>query len=82
MDLSSVVFIGLMVTGATQFIKLLAPKVNGAVTIAVATALGGVVALVDTQIGLDNISIALGLATGLSASGAVTLGRNLVSGSK
>lgn len=77
MELSAVAFIGLAIIGATQFLKHLMPNINGAWTIAVSVALGGLVALFDTEMGLDNITLAVGLATGLGASGAVSTARNV-----
>jgi len=73
--LSAVAFIGTIVVAGTQAVKLLVPQVNGAATILVAAILGLLVAAVDVHIGLNDISLALGVLTGLGASGVVTLRR-------
>jgi len=67
--IDSVIFIGAVIIACTQFIKSLAPNVNGAVTIAVAVAVGVLVALLDTQIGIADISVAQGVLTALAAVG-------------
>lgn len=69
----SVLFIGTIIIAITEAIRLLVPKVNGAVTIGVAVLVGLVVALVDTQIGIADITVAQGILTGLSAAGVTTL---------
>lgn len=70
--IDSVLFIGAAIIAVTQALKLLAPTVNGAVTIAVAALLGLLVALVDTHIGIADISVAQGILTGLAAVGVHT----------
>lgn len=55
------VFVPFLIIAATQIIKMYVPKVNGAVTILVALALGVLVALLDTHIGVSDISVAVGL---------------------
>lgn len=70
--IDSVVFIGAAIIAATQVLKLLVPAVNGAVTIVVATLLGALVGGIDIHIGLDNISVAQGVLTGLAAVGVHT----------
>lgn len=71
------VFIGAAIIAATQFVKFIAPQVNGAVTIAIAVVMGVVVALVDKEIGVVDITIAQGVMAGLASSGTITLARNL-----
>lgn len=66
-------FIGLVIVAVTEGIKLLVPKVNGAVTIFVAAVIGVLVALLDVQIGVEDLTVAQGLLIGLSASGVVTV---------
>lgn len=73
---SAVVFIGAAIIGTTQFIKFLAPNVNGAWTILVSAVLGALVAVFDTNIGVENITIANGIMIGLGSSGVVTVARN------
>lgn len=70
--IDSVLFIGAVIIAVTQFVKTLAPNVNGAVTIAVAAAVGILVALIDTEVGVADITIAQGLLTGLAAVGVHT----------
>jgi hypothetical protein len=77
MEIDSVVFIGAAIIAATQFIKNIAPQVNGAVTIVVAVALGILVALIDKNIGVSDITVAQGIMTGLASSGVVTTARNI-----
>lgn len=70
--IDSVLFIGAAIIAVTQFIKLIAPNVNGAITIVVAAALGLLVALIDTNIGVADITVAQGILTGLAAVGVHT----------
>lgn len=74
--ISAVVFIGTSIIAVTQFIKFLAPNVNGAWTILIAAGLGLLVSVIDTSIGVENVNIANGIMIGLSASGVVTVARN------
>lgn len=67
----AVVFVGAIIAGVTEFIKNLSPQIQGAVTVAVAVAVGIVVALVDVQMGIENISIAQGIMIGLASAGVV-----------
>jgi hypothetical protein len=71
--IDSVLFIGSAIIAIVQLIKFYAPKVNGGITIIVAALVGIVVALVDVQIGVANISIAQGIMTGLAAAGVTTV---------
>jgi hypothetical protein len=65
----STVFIGAIIIAVTQFIKFVAPKVNGELTILAAIIVGVVVALLDTHIGIADISVAQGVLTALGAVG-------------
>lgn len=69
--MEGVVFIGAVIAGITQMIKLSVPQVNGAVTIGVAALVGLVVALLDTQIGVVDLTVAEGIFAGLGAAGVV-----------
>lgn len=71
--IDSVLFIGTVIVAVTQFIKYLAPRVNGAWTILVAAGVGLLVSLVDVQIGVANISPAQGIMIGLAAAGVTTV---------
>lgn len=64
-------FVGAVVAGVTEFIRLLSPKVQGPVTVAVAALVGVLVALVDTQVGVADVTIAQGLVIGLATAGVV-----------
>ena len=72
-----VVFIGAVIIAITQAVKLLVPQINGAVTIGIAAFVGVLVALVDTQIGVADLSVAQGLLTGLAAAGVHTTARSV-----
>lgn len=67
----SVLFIGTIIIALTEVIKYFVPRVSGPVTILVAALVGLVVALVDTNIGIQDITVAQGILTGLSAAGVV-----------
>jgi len=69
---SSLVLISVVIIGVTQFIKYLAPNVNGAWTILVAVAVGVLIAVFDQFIGATDISIAEGVIAGFGAVGATT----------
>lgn len=64
-----IVFITLIITAITEAIRLRVPQVKGDITIYVAVAVGILVALVDTQIGLSDLTIAGGITAGLGAAG-------------
>lgn len=66
-------FIGAIIAGITQAIKLLVPeRVEGVVTVAVAVAVGILVAIVDVLVGVQDISIAQGIMIGFGTVGVVT----------
>jgi hypothetical protein len=67
------IFIPLLIVAVTQIIKMFVPAVNGAVTIVVALALGVVVALLDTHIGVADVNVAQGIVLGLGAVGVTVL---------
>lgn len=72
-----IIFIGAAIIAATQAIKYLLPQVNGAVTIAVSVALGILIAVIDTEIGVTDLSVAEGVMAGLAASGTHTIARQV-----
>jgi type III secretory pathway component EscU len=76
----SVLFIGTIIIAVTELIKYYVPKVRGPFTIAVAGIVGLVVALVDTHIGVADVTIAQGILTGLSASGVVAVAAKVSGG--
>lgn len=65
------VFIGAVIVAVTEAIKDLSPKVQGWITVAVAALVGLLIALIDTNIGVEDLSIAQGVLIGLSAAGVV-----------
>lgn len=75
--IDSVVFIGAVIIAVTAAIKDTAPRVAGWVTVLVAALLGVLVALLDTHIGIADISVAQGILTGLSAAGVHTVARQI-----
>lgn len=75
--MDSVVFIGLIVVAVVDAVKDLAPKVQGSVTVLVAGLVGLLVAAVDTHIGLNDIPLAVGFATGLAAAGGVGIAKRI-----
>lgn len=66
-------FISLVIVAATQLIKMAAPTVVSWLTIIVALVIGVVIALVDTYIGVTDISIAQGIVAAFGAIGLSTL---------
>lgn len=66
-------FIGAVIAGVTQFIKLVAPKVSGALTIVAAVAVGVLIALLDKEIGVVDLTVAEGVLTALGAVGVVAV---------
>lgn len=71
--IDSTVFIGAVIIAATQAVKYVAPKVNGVVTIIVAALIGALVGLIDTNIGVVNVSVAQGVMIALAAVGVTTV---------
>lgn len=71
------IFIVAVLAGVTEFVKLVAPRVHGALTIAVAALIGVLVAVVDTHIGILDITIAEGLMSGLAAAGVVAVAKRV-----
>lgn len=67
--IEATLFIGAVIAGITQAIKLASPRVHGLVTIAVAVLTGVVIALIDTEIGVTDITVAEGVLIGLGAAG-------------
>jgi hypothetical protein len=72
MEVNAVLFIGTLIAGITQFIKAVFPKViSGEYTIVVALVVGILVAIIDTQIGVPDVTIAQGLMIAFGAVGVV-----------
>lgn len=70
--IEAALLIGAAIAGATEAVKNLMPtKVHGIVTVVVALLVGVLVAILDTKIGVVDISIAQGIMLALSAIGVV-----------
>lgn len=67
------VIIVAVVIAVTQLVKILVPKVVDAWIIAVAILVGIVIALIDTHIGVVDITVAQGVIIGLGAVGVHTV---------
>lgn len=75
-------FISLVIVAVTQMLKMALPAITGFVTILVAFAVGVLVALVDTAIGVEDISIAGGIVAALGAIGISALASKAGGGAK
>lgn len=71
------VFIAAVVIAVVDAIKSAAPRVQGATTVLVAGAIGGLISLVDVQIGLADLTFAQGVMAGLSGAGAVAVAKRV-----
>jgi hypothetical protein len=78
--IDSTFFIGAIIIAITQSIKYVAPKVTGLVTVGVAMLVGLLVSVLDTSIGLTNISIAQGILIALASVGVHTVAANTSTG--
>ena len=63
------IFIPLIIIAVTQMVKMALPQINGFVTVLVALCVGVIVALIDTSIGVADVSIAEGIVAALGAVG-------------
>lgn len=71
--MEAVLFLSVVVVALTQLVKMALPEaVHGWITVIIAFVVGIVVALVDTLIGVADISIAEGLVASLGAIGIST----------
>lgn len=68
-------FVPLMIVAVTQIVKMILPNVKGWLTIIVAIVLGVVVAMLDTHIGVTDITIAQGIVLALEAIGVTVLAK-------
>lgn len=73
----SVVLIGAVIIAITQAVKFVAPKVSGAITIIVAVLVGILVALLDTHIGVADITVAQGIIIALASVGVHTTAKQI-----
>jgi len=67
--IEATLFIGTVIAGVTQAVKVALPRVNGGLTILVAILTGIIVAVVDTTIGVVDITIANGILIALGTVG-------------
>lgn len=67
------IFIPLIIIAVTQMVKMALPQINGFVTVLVALCVGVIVALIDTSIGVQDVSIAEGIVAALGAVGITAL---------
>lgn len=78
MGVDGVVFIGAAIVGLTQLVKLLSEKNwKSAVTIGLAVLVGIIVALVDTEIGVVDLTVAQGIMAAFAAAGVVTTAQKI-----
>lgn len=75
-------FIPFLIIAATQVVKMALPQVTGFVTILIAFIVGVIVALIDTKIGVGDITVAQGLVYAGSAVGITTLASKAGGGAK
>jgi hypothetical protein len=68
----STIFIGAIIAGITQAIKSVLPQVKGWVTILIAVLVGVLVALLDEEMGIIDITVAQGIMTALGTVGVMT----------
>lgn len=80
--IEAAIFIPFVIVAVTQVVKMALPQVTGYVTVLLALALGVVVALVDTSIGVENVSVAQGLVLAGSAVGISALASKAGGGAK
>jgi hypothetical protein len=76
------IFIPLLIIAVTQMVKMALPQVTGFVTILIAFGVGVVVALVDKEIGVVDVTIAQGLVLALGAVGISALASKAGGGAK
>lgn len=77
MQVEGVVFIGAVVVAIVDAIKSQVPNVQGALTVLVAGLVGGLLALVDVHVGMEDLTVAAGVLAGLAAAGAVGVAKRI-----
>jgi hypothetical protein len=70
--MEAIVFIPLLIVAITQMFKMALPQISGWITILIAILVGIGVALLDTNIGVQDITIAQGVIAALEAIGIAT----------
>lgn len=76
------IFIPLIIIAITQMVKMALPQVTGFVTILVALVVGVLVAVVDTHIGVADVTVAQGLVLALGAVGVTAVAAKAGGGAK
>lgn len=80
--IDAITFIPLIIIAITQMIKMAFPQITGFVTIAVAFAVGVLVAVIDDSIGVTDITVAQGLVYALGAIAITTVAAKAGGGAK
>lgn len=80
--IEAAIFIPFLIVAVTQMVKMALPQVTGFVTIVIAFVVGFVVAIVDTHIGVQDVTIAQGLVLAGSAVGISALASKAGGGAK
>lgn len=80
--IEAAIFIPFLIVAVTQVVKMALPQVTGFVTIIIALVVGVLVAVLDTSIGVENVSIAQGLVLAGSAVGISALASKAGGGAK
>lgn len=75
--MDSALFVGAVVVAVVDAVKSLFPDVKGAITVLLAVAVGVLVALVDVEIGVADLTLAEGVMLGLAASGTVSVAKRI-----
>lgn len=70
--IDTTLFIGAIIIACTQVIKMVAPRVTGVLTVLAAVLVGVLVGLLDTSIGVANVSVGQGILIALFAVGVHT----------
>lgn len=78
--ISALVFIPLVIVAVTQMFKMALPQISGFITILIAVVVGIIVALIDTSIGVTDVSVAQGIFLALTAVGITTAASKAGSG--
>jgi len=80
--IEAAIFIPFLIIAITQVVKMALPQVTGFVTILIALIAGVLVALLDTSIGVQDVTIAQGLMLAGSAVGISALASKAGGGAK
>lgn len=73
--MESALFLGVVIAAITQLIKQAVPSVHDWLTVIVAFIVGVVIALVDTHIGVQDMTIAEGIIGSLTAIGYASIAK-------